>query len=87
MKGFDLFPIDGYYKEHILDAITISRNHLWWTAVLLINDPKSKKKIIRLYKWQNRKGVWKRSSAFTLSSKKNIESLANALDEFKDQIK
>lgn len=87
MKGFELFPIDNYYKDNISDAITISRNHLWWTAILLIKEPKTGKNIIRLYKWQNRKGEWKRSSVFTLSSRKNIESIVNSLCEFKYHIK
>ena len=43
------FPIAEYYKEHILDAETVSRGGGWWTAVLLINDPVSKKPFIALY--------------------------------------
>ena len=46
MFGKD-FPISDYYKDHIVDAITIKRSGSWWSAVLLIDDPKSKKRFIR----------------------------------------
>ena len=50
MKGFDLFPLYSYYKDHIIDAIIISRNKSWFAAILLINDPKSSRNVVKFYK-------------------------------------
>ena len=46
------FPISEYYRKNILDAETISRGGNWWTAVLLILDPKTKKPFVSFYRWQ-----------------------------------
>ena len=40
MLGAELFPIGDYYRNNLLDAVTITRGGRWWSAVLLINDPK-----------------------------------------------
>jgi len=31
------FPISEYYQDGILDAETISRSGLWWTAALVVS--------------------------------------------------
>ncbi len=60
------FPISEYYRPYIIDAVTISRTGLWWTAVLLIEDPKTKKPFIALYRWQRVRDSWKTRKRFTL---------------------
>jgi hypothetical protein len=44
------FPISDYYRENIIDAVTISRSDGWWTAVLVIKEPKSDNPFIALYR-------------------------------------
>ena len=80
------FPVSDYYKDHIIDAETISNTGQWWTAVLLINDPKTDKAFTALYRWQKRDGVWKNSASFKLHSKQNIADLIRILERFAKDI-
>jgi hypothetical protein len=62
------FPIDSYYRGCIIDAETLINKSGWWTAVLLLRDPKSNTKFISLYKWQQVDGVWKKRSSWKIKS-------------------
>ena len=76
------FPVSPYYREHIKDGLTISRASKWWSAVLLIEDPRSEKLIINLYLWESIGGVWKTRKSFTIRSQKNLSKLLEALTTF-----
>ena len=73
------FPVADYYKDNIIDAETISRSGSWWTAVLVIRDPRSGDPFISIYRWQKRKGEWKKTSSIKLSTQKVAISLQDAL--------
>jgi hypothetical protein len=76
------FPIDSYYKGCIIDAETLSNKSGWWTAVLLLKDPKSKAKFISLYKWQQVDGVWKKRTSWKFKSNQEFLVTFSAVQKF-----
>ena len=52
------FPISEYYRDHIIDAHTLFRAGNWWTALLVIDDPRSGKPFIGLYRWWSAPIEW-----------------------------
>lgn len=75
------FPISEYYRTEIMDAQTISRGGSWWTAALLIRDPKSKKPFVALYRWQLTEAGWKMRKRFTFRKTSEIQTTFKALVE------
>lgn len=75
------FPISEYYRQNILDARTISRGGPWWTAVLLIQDPKSNRPFVALYRWQKTESGWKARKRFTFRKQKDIQDAFAAVSE------
>ena len=68
MGGLDMslgqnFPISDYYQNSIIDAETVSRSGGWWTAVILIADPRNQKPFITIYRWQKTDTGCKNSGA------------------------
>lgn len=78
------FPISDYYKDNILDAETISRSGGWWTAVLVIDDPKTKKPFVGFYRWRFSEDGWKTQSRFFLRKKADVISVRRKLEEYSD---
>lgn len=78
------FPVSDTIRNDILDARTISRSSLWWTAVLQFrkSETEPEEKYITLYKWKMTKGVWKRASSFKINSSKHLEKIVGALQDF-----
>lgn len=80
------FPVSDYYKDNILDAVTITRSGSWWSAVLLIKDPKTEKPIIGLYQWQKVGDVWKTRKRFTFKKKKVLEDALEIIKKFSEKM-
>ena len=83
---FSLFPVTAYYKSRILDAVTIRKGGSWWSAVLLINEPKSEKNIIMFYKWQKIGEDWKLRSKFKISDKVGADKFIDAIKQFSEKL-
>ena len=66
------FPVSEFYKNHILDAATISRAGNWWSAILLIADPKNSKPFLSFYQWQKTNDGWKKEVALKLGTVKML---------------
>jgi len=82
MFGND-FPISDYLnKENIIDAITIKRSGTWWSAVLLIKDPKDGHPFIALYKWQMTGKVWKVRNSYKIRQSQDLKKLIEILTQF-----
>lgn len=81
------FPIADYYREHILDAETVSRSSGWWTAVLLIEDPVSKNPFIALYQWKSTGSGWKKHKSFNIKQNKKIKSIIEVMKRFSEKVK
>ncbi len=77
------FPVSDYYKDQIIDAETISRSGSWWTAVLLIKDPKTKKPFLGIYRWQRDGDVWKTRKSIAFKNKKLVDAVLNSLNRLK----
>lgn len=73
------YPVSDYYKEFIVDGVTINRSETWWTAMLVIKNPKSEKKFLNLYKWNKRNGEWKIAQSFKINSLKNVKKISDEL--------
>ncbi|MDD5668812.1 MAG: hypothetical protein PHE58_02105 [Candidatus Omnitrophica bacterium] len=80
------YPISAHYREHIVDCETISKRGVWWTAVLLIKDPKSGKPFIGLYRWQSTKDGWKMRKRFTFRRKEEVENIFRCVEKFAQKL-
>lgn len=74
------FPIGTYYLGHILDAETVSRSGAWWTAVLLIEDPNTKKPFLSLYRWQKSESGWKIRKQFTFRTSEQVREIFEVVE-------
>jgi len=80
------FPVSDYYKDHIVDALTISRKGGWWTAVLVIEQPTNKKNFICLYRWELNDGTWKTRKNFKINSKKDAAKIIEVISTLSEKI-
>jgi hypothetical protein len=80
------FPLGDYYRHNVLDAETISRSARWWTAALLIRDPRSGKTFVGVYKWQLESGTWKQRNKILIRSRADAEKIRSVLDRLGCQI-
>lgn len=80
------FPISEHYRQHILDADTVTRRGVWWTAVLLIKDPKTAKPFIGLYRWQLTKNGWKIRKRFTFRKIEEIDAIVGMIQKFSHKL-
>ena len=84
--GFGLFPISDYYKPHIEDAMTITRAGNWWSAALLIRDPRSNEPFIALYRWQKVGDVWKNRGRFFIRKTSDLQSVVSVMSGWAEQL-
>ena len=80
------FPVSEYYKGRILDAETISRGGGWWTAVLLISDPKTEIPFVTIYRWQSEGEKWKTRKSISLKSAEHIDRVIEVLNRLKNKM-
>ena len=80
------FPVSEYYKENIIDAKTIRRGGSWWTAVLLIKDPKTDRPFLSIYRWQYHSNKWKVRKSISFKSKELVEDVIESLISFKNKL-
>ena len=76
------FPVTDFYKGHILDGQTLSRTGVWWTAILLIEEPKTKKPFIGLYRWQKTQAGWKVRKRFSFHRVKEVSQVIEIIQKF-----
>ena len=75
------FPVSDYYRTKIKEARTINRTGMWWSAVLLIEDPATLKPFLAFYRWQKREGDWRVRKSFNCRSKKDALKLVKIIEE------
>lgn len=80
------FPISEYYKPHILDGVTVSRGGSWWTAVLLIKDPRTGDPFIALYRWQSTDSGWKVRKRFSFRRIDEVNSILKVIQSFSNKL-
>jgi len=77
------FPVTPYYRGHILDGQTLTAAGVWWTAILLLQDPKTKKPFIGLYRWQKSKtGGWKTRKRFSFKRAAEVKQVMRIMERF-----
>ena len=76
------FPIAEYYRANILDARTLSNRAGWWTAVLLIEDPRTKKPFVSVYRWQHTDNGWKVRNRLHIRRKSDAQLLVESIEAF-----
>ena len=75
------FPISEYYRDNIVDGFTLSRVAGWWSAILIIKDPKTEKHILNVYQWQLTEGGWKVRKNFSFKKQKDFEAFVAASND------
>ena len=76
------YPVAEIYKNNIVDGETVSRRGNWWTAVLLIRNPKTGKLFTKLYMWELRDGVWKTAQSFKIGKLVKLKHITLILQKF-----
>ena len=74
------FPVAPYLRGQIRDTLTLTRTGSWWSAALLIEDPRSRKRYVAFYRWQLRDGAWKRVSKLICRTKTDAGKIRSFLD-------
>jgi hypothetical protein len=80
------FPISDYYRENIIDAVTINRTGVWWSAILVIEDPKTEKPFLGIYKWQKKGDGWKVRSKYNIRSQNDANKFASTVADFANKL-
>jgi len=75
------FPISDYYRDNIVDGYTLSRVGGWWSAILIIKDPKTEKNVLNLYQWQLTEGGWKVRKNYSFKKQKDLDAFLKAGQE------
>jgi hypothetical protein len=75
------FPVSEYYRECILDGVTLSRVAGWWSAVLVIKDPKTDRNFLNVYQWQFTEKGWKVRKTFSFKKKKDLQMFQAICEE------
>ena len=83
---YDDFPIDPYYRDHILSARTLMRSGRWWRAAVLIRNPRTGVSFLQLYLWESKEGQWKRRSSYAIRKRALAKALADYLNEILNDI-
>ena len=81
------FPISEYYKGKVIDAVTIKRGGGWWTAALLIEDPKTNRPFVGLYRWQLCEDGWKVRKSIRFKQKAELDKLMDIFSEFEKKMR
>ena len=80
------FPVADYYKDCIVDAHTLMNKAGWWSAILLLKEPKTEKLFLALYKWQLCDNVWKTRMRWKFKSRVDCEQALQVLAGFASKL-
>lgn len=69
-------PISEYYK--VVDYVTVSKSQKWWQAIVIFES--RGRRMLGVYLWVNRDGVWKRKNKFSILDVDGWNKLKNAID-------
>lgn len=75
-------PVSDFYK--VVDYITIFKSKKWWEAVVVFES--FGRRLIGLYLWQNRNGVWKRKHKFNIRNPDEWNKLKSAVEQLVPKI-
>lgn len=82
----ETFPVSDYYRPHVVEGTTISKRGAWWSAVLLIRDPNSGKRFVKLYRWQRSGDEWKTRTSYKIAKIAQLRDTLSALETYADRV-
>jgi len=81
-KPSEKLPISDFYK--VVDYVTIFKSGKWWEAIVVFEA--SGRRSIGFYLWENRNGVWKRKSKFSVRNLDEWDKVKNAVDQLAQKL-
>lgn len=79
MEEQEQFPVSDYYQGHVLEGETLSKIGVWWSAILLIREPKTQRPFVCLYRWQKTAAGWKVRKRYSFNSARDLNRALNLL--------
>lgn len=80
------YPLSDYYKGHVIAGDTLINTGAWWSAVLLIREPKTQKPFIGFYRWQKTKNGWKTRKRFTFKKQDEAKRVIEMIQRFSPKL-
>jgi hypothetical protein len=79
-------PLPVHESVNVKDYITIYKTPKWWKAVALVNMFGHDKILIYLWRWDDKKGGWKRKQKMGFNNEKDWEDTKSAIEGFMPKI-
>ena len=70
-------PVSDFYK--VIDHVTVFKSQKWWKAIVVFES--GGRRVIGMYLWVNREGVWKRKHKFDVWSLDEWNKLKAAVEQ------
>ena len=77
------FPVTGVLKSHVVTGRTLRKSNGWWTAILLVNDPKTSRSQLIFYRCDWKGDRWRERKTFPIHDRQGIETAIDVLTELK----
>ena len=81
-----IVPNGEYSGRDVIEGLTINKDDVWWSAVLLIRDPHTDELYVALHRWAKRNGAWQRSGTYRFSSREQVTDAVRVLTEYAEQM-
>ena len=83
-----IFPVNDYYRDHVVSGANIKQTPRTWVAALLISDPRTGFELVRIYEWKRfrKDSEWKRRAVITLEKTDQIRELISALEGYSHRV-
>lgn len=69
----------------VLNARILRESDKWITAIVGVETPQGKKSL-RLYRWRNDDGEWKKDSGFNINRESDWEEIKRSADEIAEEL-
>ena len=81
------FPLMGYYKDNLVDGITISKSTKWWSVIFLVKDRNKEdgKHTFVFYRWQRKYDRWLLRNKYYYDGE-DIQKVTDAIEHLSSQI-
>lgn len=81
-EGKDISRVEELVSDYltVLDAYILRESNKWITAVIGVETPQGKESL-RLYRWRNDDGEWKKDSGFNINRESDWEEIKRSADE------
>ena len=80
------FPVTGVLQSHVVTGRTLRKSNGWWTAILLVNDPKTSRSQLIFYRWDWKGDRWRERKSFPIHDRQCVDLAINVLTELKARL-